>query len=155
MLTKSMNLLTFVAGTPHNSCLMPAWFYPVLALCAVALTAALVAAITALARAIRRAERLMAVVERELDQEVPPLMAGVRELTNELRLLSQGATAELDRIGQITGRVQEVADGASRLLTALSGLTRAGQLVGIAAGVKTGVDVFFHRLRKQRGDGYE
>ena len=49
---------------------------------------------------------------------------------------------------QITGRVQEVADGASRLLNGLSGLTRVGQLVGIAAGIKTGVDVFFHRLRQ-------
>ena len=150
-----MNLLTFAERTPDNPSLMPTWFYPVLALCVVALTAALVTAITALARAVRRAERLIAVVERELDQEVPPLMAGLRELTDELRLLSRGAHAELDRIAQITGRVQEVADGAARLLTALSGFTRAGQLVGIAAGIKTGVDVFFHRLWKQRGDGYE
>jgi hypothetical protein len=134
---------------------MPTWFYVVLALCVVALTVALVAALAALARTTRRAGQLMAVVERDLARDVPPLIAGFRELTDELRLLSRGATAELGRIEQITGRVQEVADGAARLLNALSGLTRAGQLVGIAAGIKTGVDVFLHRLRQQRGDGHE
>jgi hypothetical protein len=134
---------------------MPPWFHAVVALCVVALTVALVVALAAATRAVRRAERVMAVVERELDHDLPPLMTGLRELTDELRLLSHEAASELDRIGQITGRVQEVADGAARLLTALSGLTRAGQLVGIVAGVKTGVDVFFHRLRQQRGDGHE
>ena len=133
---------------------MHTWFYIVLALCAVAITVALVVAIAAAAGAIRRAERLMAVVEREVDRDLPPLLRGLRELTEELRLLSHGATTELDRIGEITGRVQEVTDAAARLLGALAGLTRAGQLVGIAAGVKTGVDVFLHRWRR-RGDGYE
>ena len=133
---------------------MPAWFSIVLALCGVAITVALVAAIVAAARAIRRAERVMAVVERQIDRDLPPLLTGLRELTDELRLLSRGATSELDRIGQITGRVQEATDAAARLLGALAGFTRAGQLIGIAAGVKTGVDVFLHRLRR-RGDGYE
>ena len=131
---------------------MPVWFYAVLAVCALALTVALVAAIVAAARALRRAERLMAVLEREVDHEVPPLLASLRELIEELRRLGREATSELDRIGEITGRVQEVTGAAARLLTALSGLTRTGQLVGIAAGVKTGVDVFLHRLRRRGGD---
>jgi len=150
-----MNLLTFIDRAADNSPLMPPWFYPVVAACIIALTAALVVAVVAVARAVRRAERLLAVVEREVDHDVPPILASLRELTDELRRLSRGATSELDRIGQITARVQEVTDAAARLLTALSGFARAGQLVGIAAGVKTGVDVFLHRLRKQRGDGYE
>ena len=130
---------------------MPVWFYAVLAVCALALTVALVAAIVAAAGALRRAERVMAVLEREIDHEVPPLLTGLRELIEELRRLGRGATSELDRIGEITGRVQEVTGAAARLLGALSGLTRAGQLVGIAAGVKTGVDVFLHRLRHRGG----
>jgi hypothetical protein len=135
---------------------MPPWFYPVLGGCAIALTLALVVAIVAVARAVRRAERLLAVVERQVDRDLPPILKSLRELTDELRLLSRGAASELDRIVQITGRVQDVTESAARLLTALSALTRAGQLVGIAAGIKTGVDVFLHRLRKQRGDdGYE
>ena len=130
---------------------MPVWFYAVLTVCALALTAALVAAIVAAAGALRRAERVMAVLEREIDHEVPPLLTGLRELIEELRRLGRGATSELDRIGEITGRVQEITGAAARLLTALSGLTRAGQLVGIAAGVKTGVDVFLKRLRYRGG----
>lgn len=131
---------------------MPTWFYSVMALCVVVLTAALLAALISLARTLRRAEGVLAAVEQEVERDVPPLLVGLRELTDELRLLSQGATAELDRIRQITGRVQEAADGVSHLLTALSGLTKAGQLVGVVAGIKAFVDVFFHRLRKQRGD---
>ena len=130
---------------------MPVWFYAVLAVCALALTVALVGAIVAAAGALRRAERVMAVLEREIDHEVPPLLTGLRELIEELRLLGRGATTELDRIGEITGRVQEVTAGAARLFNALSGLTRVGQLVGIAAGVKAGVDVFLHRLRHRGG----
>ena len=133
---------------------MQSWIYPVLALCAVALTTVLVAAILTLRRAGQRAERVLALVEREIEREVPPIVASLRELTSELKLLSRGARDELDRVGQITAHVQELTDAGARLLTALSGLTRAGQLVGIVAGIKTGVDVFFHRLRNDRGDGH-
>lgn len=151
VLTKSMNLLTFVDGTPDNFVPMPTWFYFIMALCVVVLTAAFVGALVSLTRALRRTEGVLAAVEQEIERDVPPLLVGLRELTDELRRLSQGATAELDRIRQITGHVQEVADGASRLLVALSALTRAGQIVGVVAGVKAFVDVFLHRLRKERG----
>ena len=133
---------------------MPTWFYAVLALCVVALTVALVAAIVAAAGAVRRAARVIAALEQEIERDLPPLLTGLHALIKELSRLSRGATNELERIGQITGRVKEVTDAAARLLGALAGLTRVGQLVGIAAGVKTGVDVFLHRLR-QRGDGHE
>jgi len=151
-----MNLLTFVDKRPDNPALMQSWFYPVLAACLVALTTVLVWAIWRLGRAGRRVERVLALVERELEGDIPRLVLNLRELTGELRRLSAGANAELERIGQITERVQEVGDAAARLLIALSGFTRVGQVVGIAAGVKTGVDVFLHRLRKPRGeDGHE
>jgi hypothetical protein len=133
---------------------MPPWFALVLALCVVALTVALIVAIAAAVRATRRAEGVLAAVERDLDRDLPPLLGSLRELTDELRLVTRSTASEIDRIGQITGRVQEVTDAAANLLNALSGLTRAGQLVGIVAGVKTGVDVFFHRLRQSRGDGH-
>ena len=133
---------------------MPVWFYAVLACCALALTVALVAAVVAAVGAVRRAERVLAALQREIDHDVPPLLGGLRDLVEDLRLLSRGATTELDRIGEITGRVQDITDTASRLLGALSGLTRAGQLIGIATGLKTGVGVFLHRMR-QRGDGHE
>ena len=133
---------------------MPVWFSAVLACCALALTVALVAAIVAAVGAVRRAERVLAALQREIDHDVPPLLGGLRELVEELKLLTRGATTELDRIGEITGRVQDVTDNASRVLGAVAGFTRAGQLVGIATGLKTGVEVFLHRLR-QRGDRHE
>jgi hypothetical protein len=132
---------------------MPVWFSALLALCAVALTVALVVAIAAAASAARRSERVLAALQRELDHDLPPLLGELRDLVVELRRVSRGAGTELERIGEITGRVQEVTEGASRVFAALVGLTRAGQLVGIATGLKTGVDVFLHRLR-QRGDGH-
>ncbi len=150
-----MNLLTFIDGAPDNPLLMQFWFFPVVAVCVVAISAALVALLVALVRVGRRAERVLALVERELEQDVPPLMGDLHALSGELRRLGQGANAELDRLGRITGRVEEVVDTTGHVLNALSGLTRAGQLVGIAAGVKTGVEVFLHRLRTQRGDGHE
>jgi hypothetical protein len=134
---------------------MPPWFWIVVALCVVALTAGLVALLVSLARVGRRAERVLARVEHELEHDVPPLMADLHELSGELRRLGQGANAELDRLGRITERVEEVADTTAHVLNAVSGLTRAGQLVGLVAGVKTGVEVFLHRLRTQRGDGHE
>ena len=133
---------------------MPVWFSAVLACCALALTVALVAAIVAAVGAVRRAERVLAALQREIDHDVPPLLGGLRELVEELKLLTRGATTGLDRIGEITGRVQDVTDNASRVLGAVAGFTRAGQLVGIATGLKTGVEVFLHRLR-QRGDRHE
>ena len=134
--------------------LMPVWFYAVLAVCALALTVALVIAIAAAAGAVRRAERMVAALQREIDHDVPPLLGSLRDLLEDLRRLSRGATSELDRIGEITSRVQDVTETAARVLSGLAGLTRVGQLVGIATGIKTGVDVFLHRLR-QRGDGHE
>ncbi len=134
---------------------MQPWFFVVVALCVVALTAGLVTLLISLARVGRRAESVLAVVEHELAHDVPPLLADLHELSGELRRLGQGANTELDRLGRITERVEEVADTTAQVLNALSGLTRAGQLVGLAAGVKTGVEVFFHRLRTQRGDGHE
>jgi hypothetical protein len=133
---------------------MPVWFSAVLACCALALTVALVAAVAAAVGVVRRAERVLAALQREIDHDVPPLLGGLRELVEELTRLSRGATTELDRIGEITGRVQDITDSASRVLGGLAGFTRAGQLVGIATGLKTGVEVFLHRWR-QRGDGHE
>jgi hypothetical protein len=127
---------------------MPTWFYVVLALCVVALTVTLVVALVSLVRTLRRTQAVLGAVERELDQDLSPLLKGLRELVDELRLLSRGATTELERIVQITARAQEVTENATRLLNALAGLTRAGQIVGLVAGIKAGVDVFVHRLRK-------
>jgi hypothetical protein len=118
----------------------------VLALCAVALTAALVAALLAVRRAAVRADRVLGILE----QELRPIIAQVHATTEDLRSLTQLVNGELRRVGTILGRVDDVSRGAMRLIGALSAFSRAGQLVGVALGIRKGIDVFVHRLR---GDG--
>jgi hypothetical protein len=125
------------------------WAQAVLIVCAVALTAALVAAILALRRALRRTDAVLAIVE----QELRPLIGQVHGLTDEVRELTRETRREVVRIGEVTEHVESAADGLSRLVGALSGLARVGQVIGLAAGVRRGVDVFVSRLRRDEGDG--
>lgn len=119
--------------------------------CAVAVAAGLVLASLALRRAALRAEGVLAILE----QELRPLVGQVLALLADLRTLSREAHADLERVGRVTERVDDLAAGLSRLVSVLGGLTRAGQIVGVAAGLKKGLDVFVHRLRKEQGDNHE
>jgi ABC-type transporter Mla subunit MlaD len=127
------------------------WVQIVLVLCVIAMTIALVPALLALRRASERAERVLMLAE----QELRPLVGQAQALTEELRELSQQARGEMTRVGVLTQRAEEVTDGLGRMLSAVAGLTRAGQLVGVAASLKTGLDVFLQRLRKQQGENNE
>jgi uncharacterized protein YoxC len=127
---------------------MQPWAQIVLVACAVALTAALVAAVLTLRRTLRRTDAVLEIVE----QELRPLIGQANGLTQEVRDLTREARVEVERIGDVTERVQTVAEGLGRLVTGLAGLGRAGQIVGLAAGLRRGVDVFVQRLRRERGD---
>ena len=124
------------------------WAQAVLIVCAVVLTAALVAAILALRRALRRTDAVLAIVE----QELRPLIGQAHGLTDELRDLTRETRREVERIGEVTEHVENAADGMSRVVVGLGGLARAGQVVGLAAGLRRGVDVFVSRLRRDEGD---
>src|SRR5713101_298195 len=127
---------------------MQSWAQLVLIACAVVLTAALVAAILALRRALRRMDAVLAIVE----QELRPLIGQAHGLTEDVRELTRESRREVARIGEVTEHVERVADGLGRVVTGLAGLTRAGQIVGLAAGLRRGVDVFVNRLRREQGD---
>src|SRR5881396_1640112 len=114
---------------------MQPWVQGLVILCLIAITIALVPAIIALRRSAERADRVLAIFEGELR----PLVGEVRGLVHELRGLSD--------------RAQDAVEGLSRVMAAVTGLTRAGQLVGVAAGLKTGLEVFLHRLRRNDADG--
>jgi hypothetical protein len=118
----------------------------VLALCAVALTAAVVAALLALRRTIQRAEGVLGGVEREL----APTAAETRALTQEVRALLRESNRELARLGEVIDRVNTVAEGLGRVAVGLAGFARAGQLIGLAAGLRKGIDVFVERMRAPR-----
>jgi uncharacterized protein YoxC len=127
---------------------MQPWAQAVLIGCAVALTAALVAAILALRRTLRRTETVLEIVE----QELRPLVGQVHGLTDELRELTRESRREVVRVGEVTESVQVVADGLGRVVVGLAGLSKAGQIVGLAAGLRRGVDVFVQRMRREQGD---
>jgi hypothetical protein len=129
---------------------MPFWVQMLLSLAAFALLLALVAAVWALRGLAQRAEAVLAIVE----QELRPLVGQALALTEDVRGLTREAGRELERVGAVTDRVEDIATGLGRIVMTLGSLTRAGQIVGVAAGLKKGIDVFVHRLRHQ-GDHHE
>jgi uncharacterized protein YoxC len=130
---------------------MPVWAQTLLSLAALCLMLALVAAVLALRRVAQRAEGVLTIVE----QELRPLVGQGHALIEDVRALTREASRELERVGQVTDRLNEVARGVGRVVSLLGGLTRAGQLVGMAAGLKKGVEVFVERFRKEQGDNHE
>src|SRR5437870_8951080 len=121
---------------------MPFWVQMLLSLAAFALLLALVAAVWALRGVALRAEAVLAIVE----QELRPLIGQAHALTEDVRALAREAGRELERVGAVADRVDKIAEGLGRFVGTLSGLTRAGQIVGVAAGLKKGIDVFVNRL---------
>jgi uncharacterized protein YoxC len=127
---------------------MPIWLSLVLAGCTVAISLAIVLVLLSVRRVVERTGAILAVVEHELG----PLSGEARGLTEDARALTQETTRELKRVGDVVERVHEAADGVARVTTALAGLTRARQLVGVATALRRGIDVFVQRMRKEGGN---
>ena len=123
---------------------MHSWTQPVLLICAVVLTTAAVALLLAVRRTVQRTDAVLRIVEEELR----PLIGQAHALTDEVRTRTREASLEVKRVGEVTERVNNVAEGVGRMVSALAGLTRAGQVIGMAAALKKGVDVFVHRMSK-------
>lgn len=122
---------------------MSPWWQIPLVLCAIALTIVLVAAILALRRTLERLEQVLAVVEQKLG----PTLEDVRGLTQEAKAITHDARTSLSRLSAMIDHVSQVTESVGTFVVGLRGLTRVGQLVGIALGVRKGVDVFVERLR--------
>ena len=113
--------------------------------CVVALTIVLISTLLSIKKTALRAESVLAQVERE----VRPMASELENLTGELQKLSRNANDNLQRIGGIVDRVEDISVQAARVMGAVGGLTRIGQYAGMAAGVKRGVEVFLHRLKER------
>jgi uncharacterized protein YoxC len=113
--------------------------------CVVALTIVLISTLLSLKKTALRAESVLAQVERE----IRPMASELETLTGELQKLSRNANDNLQRIGGIVDRVEDISVQAARVVGAVGGLTRIGQYAGMAAGVKRGVEVFLHRLKQR------
>jgi hypothetical protein len=120
----------------------------VVTVCVVALTVVLIPAVVSMRRAMQRAETALLLVERELG----PLAAQIQGLAEDLRTFVRQGNRELERFGAAAERLGNFSERAGRLLGVVSGFTRVGQVVGAATGIKKGLDVFIHRLRKHRGE---
>ena len=129
---------------------MQPWIQIALIVCAAALTAALVGAILAARATLRHAASVLEIVE----QELRPLVGQLHGLTDDIRDLTRETRREVERIGEVTEHVGTAAAGVSRVVTALAGLTRAGQAFGLVAGLRRGVDVFVDRLRGHQGGNH-
>jgi uncharacterized protein YoxC len=127
---------------------MHPWTQPILLACAIALTAAVIALLLAVKRTADRAHAVLRIVEEELR----PLIGQAHALSDEVRLLTREASLEVKRVGEVTERVNNVAEGVERMVSALAGLTRAGQIIGMVAALKKGVDVFVQRMSKHQGE---
>jgi uncharacterized protein YoxC len=113
--------------------------------CVVALTIVLISTLLSIKKTALRAEGVLAQVERE----IRPMASELESLTGELQKLSRNANDNLQRIGGIVDRVEDISVQAARVIGAVGGLTRIGQYAGLAAGVKRGVEVFLHRLKER------
>jgi len=113
--------------------------------CVVALTIVLISTLLSVRKTALRAESVLAQVERE----IRPMASELEALTADLQKLSRNANDNLQRIGGIVDRVEDISVQAARLVGAVAGLTRIGQYAGMAAGVKRGVEVFLHRLKQR------
>jgi uncharacterized protein YoxC len=118
----------------------------IIVLCVVVVSAVFVWTLLALRKTALRAESVLQVVERE----IRPLLGQLESLLAELRDLSQGAKGELSKIRVVVRRAEDVSIKVSKLVIAVGGLTRIGQYVSLAAGVKKGLDVFVRRLKATR-----
>ena len=127
---------------------MDSWTQPVLVACAVAVTVALVLMLLAVTRTAQRTDGVLRIVEEELR----PLIGQAHALTDEVRALTREASLEVKRVGEVTEHVNNVAQDVERMVSALAGLTRVGRVIGMAAAVKKGVDVFVHRMSKNQGE---
>ncbi|MGH7385183.1 MAG: DUF948 domain-containing protein [Candidatus Rokuibacteriota bacterium] len=115
----------------------------VIVACVVALTIVLISTLLAFKKTALRAESVLAQVERE----IRPMVSEIENLSGELQKLSRNANDNLQRIGGVVDRVEDISVQVARVAGAVGGLTRIGQYAGMAAGVKRGVEVFLHRLK--------
>jgi uncharacterized protein YoxC len=117
-------------------------------LAVLAVAAALISTLLDIKRGALRAETVLLLLE----QEIRPTANQLQALAEELRALARQASRELDRIGAVAARVDNLTDRIGKLVALVGGVTRVGQLVGAATGVKKGLDVFITKLlSKNRG----
>lgn len=112
-----------------------------------ALVIAVIPALLQVARTARAAELTLVSV----DHELKPLTTQIQALLQEHRTLAQQATRDLRQIEGVALMAQDVLARVTNLTSLLSGFGTVGRVVGVARGLQKGIDVFVHRLARNRG----
>ena len=113
----------------------------------VALVAVAIPALLQARRTARAAEQTLVALEREIRPLAPQLHA----LLQDHRELAQRATRDLREVEGIALMTQEVLLRVLKLTGLLGGVGAVGRVLGLAQGVRKGLDVFIQRLGKRSG----
>jgi len=114
-----------------------------LVICAAILTVALVMTLASYRRAAARAEIVLQLVERE----IRPLASQVEALAADVRVLSQTATRELERVSGVVRRVEDISFKIARVVGVANSLASFRGITGVGSGLRTALSVFVSRLR--------
>jgi uncharacterized protein YoxC len=114
-----------------------------LVLCAIVLTVAVVVTLTSIRRAAVRAETVLQIVERE----IRPLASQVEALAADVRVLSQTANRELERVSGVVRRVEDISVKTARVVGVVNSLASFRGVTSMGSGLKRACGVFFSRLR--------
>jgi uncharacterized protein YoxC len=115
----------------------------------VVLVAVAVPALLQIRRTAQTAEQTLATVDRELR----PLAAELQGLLQDHRNLAQRATHDLRELEGLALMAQEVLGRVIKLTGLLGGVGTVGRVLGVAQGLRKGVDVFISRLSKGKRSG--
>ena len=113
------------------------------------LVIAAVPALLQLRRTARAAEQTLAAVERELRPLAPQLHA----LLQDHRALAQRANRDLREVEGLALMGQEVLGRVIKVTGVLGSFGTIGRVLGLASGVRKGVDVFIQRFSKGKWSG--
>jgi hypothetical protein len=117
----------------------------IVVICVVAITVSLVLALLALRRVLKRSEVVLGLIERE----IRPMAAQLGALTEEIRGLSHQVTLEVERLVVVTRQLEEITTTVGKIVAAIAGISRVGQIVGLAVGLRRGLGVFVSRLKSR------
>jgi uncharacterized protein YoxC len=115
----------------------------VLVICALVLTIALVVTLASVRRTSSRAEIVLQLVERE----IRPLASQVEALAADMRVLSQTANRELERVSGVVRRVEDISLKIARVVGVANSLASFRGITGVGSGLRTALNVFVSRLR--------
>jgi uncharacterized protein YoxC len=113
----------------------------------VVLVAVAVPTLLQVRRTARTAEQTLSTVERE----IRPLLTELHALLQDHRELAQRASRDLREVEGIVLMAQEVLLRVIKLSGLLSGVGTVGRVVGVAQGLRKGIDVFVRHFGKRSG----